>query len=118
MTDLAHRYLAIWQETDADARRTAITQIWSEHARVCTADNDYTGRAAIEARVTAAHDKWVAQEGFNFRLLGNADTHHDGIRIRWEMVPALGGEAASAGVQFLLLDADGLVRFDYQFIDS
>jgi hypothetical protein len=118
MTDLAHRYLAIWHETDADARRLAITQIWSEYARVCTADNEYTGRAAIQARVTAAHDKWVAQGGFVFRQLGDADTHHDGVRIRWEMVPAGGGEAASAGVQFLLLDADGLVRFDYQFIDS
>jgi hypothetical protein len=118
MTDLAHRYLAIWHETDADARRTAITQIWSEYARVCTADNDYTGHAAIEARVTAAHDKWVAQGGFVFRQLGDVDTHHDGVRIRWEMVPAGGGDAASAGVQFLLLDPDGLVRFDYQFIDS
>jgi hypothetical protein len=118
MADLVHRYLAIWHETDPDARRTAITGIWSEHARVCTVDNDYTGRAAIEARVTAAHDKWVAQEGFVFRPLGDADIHHDGVRIRWEMVPAGGGEAASAGVQFLLLDADGLVRFDYQFIDS
>ena len=33
------------------------------------------------------------------------------------MVPAAGGDAVSGGVQFLLLDADGLVRFDYQFID-
>jgi hypothetical protein len=117
MTDLVDRYLAIWHETDADARRTAITEIWSEHARVCTGDNDCTGRAAIEARVTAAHDKWVARENFVFRPLGDADIHHDGVRIRWEMVPAAGGEAASAGVQFLLLDADGLVHFDYQFID-
>lgn len=118
MTDLVHRYLAVWHETDANARRMAITEIWSEHARVCSGDNDYTGRAAIEARVAAAHDRWVAQQGFVFRLLDDADIHHDGVRIRWEMVPAAGGEAASADVQLLLLDADGLVRFDYQFIDS
>jgi hypothetical protein len=118
MTDLTHRYLAIWNETDPEARREAITKIWSKDARVCTADNDYAGRVAIEARVTAAHDKWVAREGFVFRLLGEPDSHHDGVRIRWEMVPADGGEAASAGVQFLLLDPGGLVRFDYQFIDG
>jgi hypothetical protein len=118
MTDLVHRYLAVWHETDPDARRTAITEIWSEHAKDCTGDNDYTGRAAIEERVTAAHDKWVAQEDFVFRLLSDADIHHDAIRFPWEMVPAGGGKAASAGVQFLLLDPDGLVRFDYQFIGS
>jgi hypothetical protein len=118
MTDLTHRYLAIWHETDAGARRMAITKIWSENARVCTGANDYTGHAAIEARVTAAHDKWVAQEGFMFRPVADADMHHDGLRIRWEMVPAAGGQAASTGVQFLVLDADGLVRLDYQFIDS
>jgi hypothetical protein len=39
------------------------------------------------------------------------------VRIRWEMAPATGGDAASGGVQFLLLDADGRIRSDYQFID-
>jgi hypothetical protein len=118
MTDLVHRYLAIWQETDPDARRAAITKIWSADAQVYTGANEYTGHQAIDARVTAAHDKWVAAEGYVFRLLGDADIHHDGIRIRWEMVPAAGGEAASTGVQFLLLDPDGLARVDYQFIDG
>jgi hypothetical protein len=33
------------------------------------------------------------------------------------MVPAAGGDAVSAGVQFLLLDSDRQVRADYQFID-
>jgi hypothetical protein len=52
-----------------------------------------------------------------FRSLGSAQAHHDGVRIRWEMAPATGGGAVSDGVQFLLLDADGRVRSDYQFID-
>jgi hypothetical protein len=118
MTELVDRYLAIWHETDPDARRAAIAKIWSKDALVCTGANDYTGRDAIDARVTTAHEKWVAQEGYVFRRLGDADIHHDGVRIRWEMVPAGGGEAASTGVQFLLLDADGLARVDYQFIDG
>jgi hypothetical protein len=33
------------------------------------------------------------------------------------MAPAAGGDAVAGGVQFLLLDADGRIRFDYQFID-
>jgi hypothetical protein len=34
------------------------------------------------------------------------------------MVPVSGGGVTSAGVQFLVLDGDGRVRLDYQFIDQ
>jgi hypothetical protein len=33
------------------------------------------------------------------------------------MAPSAGGDAVSGGVQFLLLDADGRIRLDYQFLD-
>ena len=46
-----------------------------------------------------------------------AEAHHDGVRIHWEMAPAAGGDPVAGGVQFLLLDTEGRVRFDYQFID-
>jgi len=71
----------------------------------------------ITGRVTAAYEKFVAGLGYVFRPLGAAESHHDGVRIRWEMVPAAGGDAVSGGVQFLLLDAGQRVRSDYQFID-
>jgi len=68
-------------------------------------------------RVAEAYAKFVAEQGFVFRHLGPAEGHHDGVRIRWKMVPAAGGDAASGGVQFLLLDAASRVQSDYQFID-
>ena len=120
MTDtgeFTERYVAVWNEPDANARRMTISRIWSADARACTAGADYAGLTAIEARVTKAHEEFVAQQGFLFRAIGTADAHHDGVRLRWEMVPGNGGGAVSAGVQFLLLDASGRVRYDYQFID-
>jgi uncharacterized protein len=111
------RYVAVWNEPDLDGRRAAVTEIWSPHARCCTANGDHRGLAEIEARVTAAYEKWVVGEGHVFRPLAVAEGHHGGVRLRWEMVPATGGAAASAGVQFLLLDEDGRVLHDYQFID-
>jgi hypothetical protein len=39
------------------------------------------------------------------------------VRFGWEMVPAEGGEPAGAGVEFVILDAQGRIRFDYQFIE-
>ena len=34
------------------------------------------------------------------------------------MIPAGGGEVAGAGLEILLLDADGRITTDYQFIEG
>lgn len=36
----------------------------------------------------------------------------------WEMVPKSGSEAAGVGPEFLVLDDDGRIRIDYQFIEG
>lgn len=113
----AARYVAVWNEPDAAGRDAAVRGLWSVAARACTSANEYLGVDAITRRVTTAYENFVAGQGFVFRQLGPAEGHHDGVRIRWEMVPAAGGDAVSGGVQFLLLDADRRIRSDYQFID-
>lgn len=117
LAELAKRYVAIFSEPDASLRQAEVAEIWSADAYVCTQAAEYTGRPAIAGRVAASYDKWVRDGGFVFRQLGEAEGHHGAARLRWEMVPAAGGPAASAGVQFLTFDDDGLVRSDHQFID-
>ena len=116
--ELAERYIAVWNESDTQARRSAVEQIWSKDALCCTAAADYVGREAIEGRVAAALEKWVQQQGFIFRARGAVDEHHGGMRVRWDMTPRAGGEPVSSGEQFLLVDDDGHVRYDYQFMDT
>jgi hypothetical protein len=48
--EFTERYVAVWNEPDANARRTAIAGIWSEDARACTGGADYAGLTAIEGR--------------------------------------------------------------------
>jgi len=115
--EFAARYVAVWNEPDAAVRDAAVARLWSADARAYTAADEYVGLDAITQRVTAAYEKFVAGQGYAFRPLGPAGSHHHGVRIRWEMVPAGGGDAVSGGVQFLLLDSDRRVRADYQFID-
>jgi hypothetical protein len=115
--ELAARYVAVFNEPDAAAREGAVALLWGPDARMCTAANEYVGLDAITKRIEVSYEKFVAAQGNVFRSLGPADAHHDGVRIRWEMVPAAGGDALSGGAQFLLLDADGRVRSDFQFID-
>jgi len=115
--EFAARYIAVWNEPDAAARDAAVAGLWSADARACTGADEHAGLDAITRRVTAAYEKFVAGQGFLFTAPGPAEAHHDGIRIRWEMAPAAGGDAVSGGAQFLLLDADGLISSDHQFID-
>jgi hypothetical protein len=118
IAEFSQSYVAVWNEADPDLRHKAVAEIWSPDARSFTPAAEYGGLAAIETRVVASYHKFVEEGGYVFRSRGPAESHHDGIRLQWEMVPVGGGTAASAGVQFLVLDGGGRVRLDYQFIDQ
>jgi len=81
-------------------------------------DLEARGHAALEERVAKSHDEFVARGGFVFRPAGAATRLRDMIKLRWEMVPRAGGDAAATGLQILLLDDDDRIRLDYQFLES
>ena len=99
-------YIAVWNESDAGKRRQLIRTL------------EAVGHAGIEKRVTDAYDKWVKEKGNVFRLQGSVDGHHDTVKLRWEMLPAAGGEVISVGFDFLVLGSDGRIRTGYQFIEA
>jgi hypothetical protein len=134
MTDIAERYVALWNEPDADARRAAIADLFtpdgvqlleppedvreSARALAVSAHLESRGHAALERRVTRAREQFVAPGTFVFRRAEDPVVAlGDAVTFRWEMVPPGGGEVAGAGREFLLVTADGRIRADYQFID-
>lgn len=117
-TDLVNRYVAMWNEPDAEHRRRAIASLWADDAAHFTPSLEARGFQALEARVAGAYEKWVKDGGFVFRSSGNAEGHHGVVRFNWEMVPSTGGPAAAAGFDFLVLDDRGRIRLDYQFLDT
>jgi hypothetical protein len=104
---LVQDYIAVWNEADAERRRQLIRALWQA-----------VGHAGIEKRVTDAYDKWVKEKGNVFRLQGSVDGHHDTVKLRWEMLPAAGGDIVSVGFDFLVLGGDGRIRTGYQFIEA
>ena len=72
----------------------------------------------LESRVANAYEKWVREKGCIFRLRDGVDGHHGTIKLRWEMLPASGGEVISIGFDFLVLGGDGRIRSGYQFIEA
>ena len=113
VSTLVERYLAVWNESDLDARRRQVAELWAEDGVHVLPSSEIRGRTAIEAEIVRTHDASIAK-GFRFSA-ENAEGHHEVIRFDWEMRPAGGGKAVTAGSTLLVLGDDGRVRRDYQF---
>ena len=68
--------------------------------------------------MTRAYQEFVAPGEFTFKPRDNADRLHNVVKFNWEMVPSSGGEAAGVGLEILMLDEDGRIKTDYQFIEG
>jgi hypothetical protein len=115
--DLAQRYVAMWNESDTDRRRTAIVELFDVDGRHADQFLDVSGHTEIEKVVAEAHQQFVVDGGFGFRSAGNADGFGNVVRFNWEMVPSGADEPVAIGFDFLILDTDGKIAVDYQFME-
>ena len=132
-TLLAKKYLALWNEADADRRRRMIAELWTPDGRhilqppqeirdiaaqpgiALTAILEARGHEEIEARATSAYEHWVGSEGLSFRGRDDAGRLGDVVQFHWEAV-AQGGQVFAVGLVFLVLTADGRIERDYTFV--
>ena len=118
MQPFVEKYLGIWNEPNAERRRSLVRELWTEDARHLARTLEAIGHDGIESRVATAHEKWVKEKGCLFRLRDGVDGHHGTVKLRWEMVAAAGGPPISIGFDFLVLAEDGRIRTGYQFIEA
>lgn len=110
---LVDRYLEIWNERDAGARRRLIAKTWTEDATYADPLLEGVGHDGIDAMIGAAQ----AQFGhYRFRLTGAIDAHHDRIRFSWELSDD-GADVQVAGVDFGVVSADGRLASITGFFD-
>jgi hypothetical protein len=112
---LVDRYLAAWNESDADRRRKAIAALWSEDGGYTDPLASVTGWPGLEAVLTGAHNQF---KGFVFKRLGRVDGHHNTARFQWELVPTAGGESIVIGSDVAVVGEDGRLRHVYGFLDK
>ena len=131
--ELADRYVALWNEADADRRRRMIAELWTEDGTHIlqppeeirevaarpgigmTAVLEARGYAEIEARAATAYEEWVGSQELSFRRRADAERLHDVVKFHWEAI-AKDGETFAVGLSFLVLAEDGRVRRDYTFV--
>ncbi|WP_191249234.1 hypothetical protein [Amycolatopsis deserti] len=132
--DLVERYVALWKETGADARRKAIELLWHEDGvhllqppremrdrAIALGFGDAVlaarGYAAIEERVRRGYEDFLAPAGVTLRAGGNTDRLGDTVKFNWELVDG-SGQLRSTGLEVLTLAADGRIAVDHQFFES
>src|SRR4029453_13629037 len=127
-TQVAEKYIALWNEPDAGQRRRMIAELWTEDGRHIlqppqeireiaaqpgiglTAILEAQGYEEIEARGGRASDRLAG--------VGGAATRHRGgdvVKFHWEAV-AKDGTLFAVGLSFLLLAPDGRIERDYTFV--
>jgi hypothetical protein len=131
--ELAAKYLALWNEPDADRRRRMIRELWTQDGRhilqppqeiravaarpgiALTALLEARGYEEIEARAASAYEHWVSSEGLRFRGRDDAERLGDVVKFHWEAI-AKNGELFAVGLNFLVLAAHGRIERDYTFL--
>ena len=114
-TQLAEKYIAMWNETDPSARRVLIDEVWSTGGRYIDPLAEVAGRDQIDAVIAAAQDQFA---GMTFRLAGPVDAHHDQARFTWHLGPAGAAEPVVVGFDVAVLNGGGQIRSVYGFLDQ
>ncbi len=133
--ELVDRYVALWNEPDPDIRRNAICELWAPDGAQVLVDPpeevrdaadrlkfsiptlEVHGYDALEARVTRAHEMFIAPGEYVFKSGGSASRLLSNVvSLTWSMVSRADGEMAGGGLDVLALGGDGRIRTDYQFV--
>ena len=120
----ADRYMALWNEPDADRRRRMIAELWTEDgSQILQPPQEMReiaaarGHSELQARATTSYEHWLGAEGLSFRARDDAQRLGDVVKFHWEAV-ADDGSTAAVGLNVLVLAADGRVQRNYTFVDG
>ncbi|WP_199499945.1 nuclear transport factor 2 family protein [Methylovirgula sp. 4M-Z18] len=84
VTQIADRYIAVWNETDADRRKVLLQAGWAEGASYIDPMAAVEGHEQIGELIGAVHARFP---GFRFALDGRVDGYGDHVRFSWTLGP-------------------------------
>ena len=113
IAQIAERYIATWNETDATRRHALLAEAWAEGASYTDPLARGKGRDEIGALIGAAQERFP---GFRFALDGKPDGYGDRLRFSWTLGPA--GEADMIkGTDFAVME-HGRLKSVTGFLDK
>ncbi|MGH7125220.1 MAG: hypothetical protein ACREFI_12665 [Stellaceae bacterium] len=114
--ELADRYVAVWNEVDAERRRKMIADLWTPGGEHYVGTQEVRGYDALEERITRSHLKNVREGGHRFRAANDARALSNVVTFHWEMLPADRETVVASGLEFVIVNEQGRIVVDYQFV--
>ncbi|MFQ6330251.1 hypothetical protein ACLMAL_29525 [Nocardia sp. CWNU-33] len=135
LATLTERYVAMWNESDAENRSKMIRELWAIDGVQVLVDPpqeireaaaaiafpipamEVRGHDALDRRVTRAYEMFVAAGEHIFAASGQAtQLSVNLVGITWLMVSQADGSVVGGGYDVLALDEDGRIQSDHQHI--
>lgn len=112
--DVASGYLAVWNETDDDARAALAEQVFVDAVSYVDPLLDVQGRDALVQAIGAVQQQFA---GWRFSPAGAVDGHHRLLRFGWELGPAGQQPAPAVGFDVAIIGDDGRIEHVLGFLD-
>jgi hypothetical protein len=119
MNDAQHfadRYVSVWNEADPGRRRQAIAEIWRSDGQHYVDMREVCGYEELEQRIVGSYERNIRDGRHCFRAAPGALGLRDMVVVRWEMMVADSERKVAAGLAILIVDSEGRIRTDYQFV--
>ena len=111
---ITDRYLAVWNEPDAQSRRAAIRSLWEpDGVEYVDGGIQFRGHEELDRRIAHAYDEFVGSGKYRATMADDASRHNDVITFTVQL-STQEGEVAWAARVFVLLGETGRIREDYQ----
>ncbi|MFE4954652.1 nuclear transport factor 2 family protein [Streptomyces sp. NPDC056653] len=112
--DAVQRYFVAWNAATPEDLAKAVAAAFTEDAAYTDPLADVCGHDGLAAAISGARQQFP---GFEFKLTGTPDGHHDIVRFSWDLVSTDDGSAPAAGSDVITLDDDGRISSVSGFLD-
>jgi len=106
-------YIAAWNESDQERRRSLVSETFTEDARYLDPLVAGEGADGIETMIAGVRG---AYPGHVFRLVSGPDAHHDRVRFTWQLHGENGPVAT--GIDFATVAEDGRLQDVTGFLEQ
>ena len=114
ITSVVDNYIQVWNETDQQARRALIAQVFAEDALYSDPVASVRGYEAIDQLISGAQSQFA---GLRFSLAGPVDAHHDQARFNWHLGRPEAEDPIVTGFDVAIME-NARIRSVYGFLDK